>query len=123
VPSYLVRQLATSGEAYYWFPSTERLFSNLRMRALISVALTFGIPGTLAIALAPRLPQIGRSVGAEVLLPLLTGIAFTFLLVFYSVWTAYADGRFMWPATIFSLPLALWMIARLRHADATDRAS
>jgi len=95
---------------FYWIPSISTLVDNLRFRAFASLLLSFGIPGLISILFAARYRTMSRNVDRRFLLPMLTGIIFTLLLVIYSMLTAYTDGRFIWPMTLFTIPLSLWVI-------------
>lgn len=95
---------------FYWMPSVSTLIDNLRFRALASLLLSFGIPGMISIVFAAKWRRMSRTVDRQLLVPILAGIVFTLLLVFYSMVTAYTDGRFIWPMTLFTIPLSLWVI-------------
>jgi hypothetical protein len=99
---------------FYWVPNIPTLIDNLRIRALLSLLLTFGLPGLLSILFAVRFRRMYAYVDRRFLLPILTGIMFTLILVMYSMLTAHTDGRFIWPMTIFTIPLSLWVI---RHSS------
>ncbi|MBU1469745.1 MAG: hypothetical protein ABIK83_10080 [Candidatus Zixiibacteriota bacterium] len=95
---------------YIWIPNVETLLFNLRPRALFSLGLSFGLPGVLAVIFFLRYRRLSARIGSGILLPIFTGILFTLLLVVYSMVTAYADGRYIWPAVVFTIPLSLWVI-------------
>ncbi len=95
---------------FYWMPSISTLIDNLRFRAVASLLLSFGIPGMISIVFVARWRRMSRIVDRRLLMPMIAGIAFTLLLVLYSMLTAYTDGRFIWPMTLFTIPLALWVV-------------
>lgn len=120
-----LRSTAPFGGSYIWLPSAERLFDNLsRPRAWLSFALTFGIPGVLSLYVirfrgadwfAAHRPAI-RTLGV--------GLLLSFGLFAFSLLSAYADGRFIWPSYPFTIPLAMlaaqgWLQRRRATATAT----
>ena len=106
----IIRKLVSTGDGYYWAPALTTFVGNLRFRALASMALTFGLPGFISLAAFRFRKEITATAGLANLVPLLFGMAFTLLLVMYSMLSAYADGRFVWPITFYTIPLALWVI-------------
>lgn len=107
---------------YIWVPNVETLMFNLRLRALFSLGLSFGLPGLLAIVFLFKYRRLSARVGQRALLPMLTGILFTLLLIAYSMVTAYTDGRFIWPAVIFTIPLSMWVIEDWSASGGIGRA-
>jgi hypothetical protein len=96
---------------FQWMPSLERFFYNIaRVRTWGSFMLTFGIPGLLSLLILVRL-LYKKSYNLLVnLLPYFCGIAVSVLLFVYSLFSAYSDGRFIWPAVLFSiLILAIYL--------------
>ncbi len=110
VPMAILKVLFKGTGDFYWIPNLPTLLDNLRVRALLSLLLSFGLPGLLSILFAVRYRRMVGCVERRFLLPLVTGILFTSLLVVYSMLTAYTDGRFIWPMTIFNIPLSLWVL-------------
>jgi len=98
---------------FYWVPSIETLMANLRLRAMLSVMLSFGLPGALSLIFIARIKRFSRFAPPASVWPILTGLMLAFLLVFFSMLTAYTDGRFIWPALIFTIPLSLWVLRGL----------
>lgn len=111
-----------SGVSYLQL-SLESFLSNLRVRALLSVGLTFGIPGLLSIFFILRYPAVFNCVdkpaSPPLLLTLAVGILLAVALSFYSMFSAHTDGRFIWPSYPFSIPLSLWALEHLKssHRD------
>jgi hypothetical protein len=104
-------------EPHGWLPESAWLRVNLaRPRCWLSLLLSLGLPGALAIhamiqqtrsPVPPLLPQ--RS-----LWPLVSGLLGALALACYSLVSAYTDGRFIWLACPFSIPLAAaWLDQRL----------
>jgi len=95
---------------FYWIPGISTLFDNLRVRAMLSLLLSFGLPGAISILFIARLRIMAAVIQRRFYLPMLAGMLFTALLVIYSMLTAYTDGRFVWPMTIYTIPMSLWVI-------------
>ena len=98
--------------------SLRSFLSNLRVRALLSVVLTFGIPGLLSIFFLLRYPVIfngmNKPVPFSLLFSLVEGILLSMALSCYSMFSAHTDGRFIWPSYPFSIPLSLWALEHLK---------
>ncbi len=110
VPVVAVKLLFRGAGDFYWIPSFQTLIDNLRLRAALSLLLSFGLPGVISVFSLVQFRRMTGLVGLRLLMPLLAGICFTALLVLYSMLTAYTDGRFIWPMTIYTIPLALWVV-------------
>lgn len=123
VPTIIVRWLVSDGSVYYWSMTTETLFDNLRFRAIASLVLSFGLTGVLSLGFAARYRNLRTTLDQKQLGGLVFGIAFTLILVVYSMLAAYTDGRFIWPLTIFSMPLALWFIRSVRSGRHVEERS
>jgi hypothetical protein len=117
IPAIFVRFLFRESGSYYWYPSIERLMSNIRVRALVSVVLSFGLPGFLSLFFGVHYKKLKKFIDRKQLIPLLTGILFSLLLVMYSMVSAYTDGRFIWPLSIYTIPLSLWFLQQLSDQD------
>jgi len=120
LPILLLRYLFRETGYYNWFPSIEMLAKNIRPRALLSVVLTFGLPGFLSLGFAWYYKELRKLTDERLIIPLLSGIFFTILLTLYSAVTAHTDGRFVWPMVVYSIPLSLWFVRewpgmRVRH--------
>jgi len=110
IPTAVIRSVFRDAGDFYWIPNIPTLLFNLRLRALASLGLTFGIPGILTLLFLILYRRYSIRVEPNFLLPSLAGLACTLLLVFYSMLTAYTDGRFIWPAAVFTIPIALWFV-------------
>ena len=110
IPTVLIKMVFIRSGDFYWVPSVSTLLDNLRVRAMLSLLLSFGLPGILSILFVVRYRKLAGFIQKRTLVPLLTGVVVTVLLVVYSMLTAYTDGRFIWPMTIFTIPMALWVI-------------
>lgn len=106
----IIHKVVTTGNEYYWVPELERFSSNMRFRTIASLLLTFGIPGIVSLGFFRYRQRITETAGCMNLVPLFFGIIFTFLLVLFSMLTAYTDGRFMWPIIFYTIPIALWVL-------------
>jgi hypothetical protein len=83
------------------------LFNIKRPRTWISGTLSFGIPGALSLLIVTKyLINKKKEELKSVALPLLSILMF-FALFIISLISAYSDGRFIWPASIFSC----WIVA------------
>jgi hypothetical protein len=110
LPTVLIKTVFIGAGDFYWIPGISTLFDNLRVRAMLSLLLSFGVPGILSILFFVRYRRLSRLIERRLLMPLVTGVLVTALLIIYSMLTAYTDGRFIWPMTIFTIPMALWVI-------------
>jgi hypothetical protein len=110
VPTVLIKTVFIRVGDFYWIPSISTLLDNLRVRAMLSLLLSFGLPGILSILFFVRNRKLAGFIQRRLLMPLVTGVLVTVLLIIYSMLTAYTDGRFIWPMTLFTIPMALWVI-------------
>lgn len=108
----LMRASAPQAGRYLWVPSLEYLLFNVsRPRAWISLLLSFGLPGLLALnACRKSLPQ------SPAIHMLKAGFAASMLLAVGLLFSAYADGRAVWASYPFAIPLGLMGIAAVRIA-------
>jgi hypothetical protein len=107
---YLVRVFSpVQGSAVVWYPSMERFLRNAgRARSWLGLVLTLGIPGWITMLVLMRrwrLPQPYY--------PLVSGFLASLALFVAAMFVAYADGRFIWPSVIFSIPIAVWTLAEM----------
>ncbi len=114
VPAMAIRLSLREYGSYFWYPDISTLVYNFRIRALLSVLLTIGLPGVFAALYLRREGWRGIWDKRQVLAPLLTGVAASAALIVYSMTSAFTDGRFAWPMTIFAIPLALWFLQARR---------
>src|SRR5712671_3852371 len=116
-----VRTLAPFPErGWLWLPSLGSLADNLsRPRAILSLVFTLGLPAACA-TIAVVGERAKRRLSPEHLRFLLAGSGLTILLYIYSLFSAYADGRVIWAAYPFLIPISvtLWGSAAVpsRHA-------
>lgn len=110
IPTVLIKTVFIGAGDFYWIPSISTFLDNLRVRAMLSLFLSFGLPGILSILFFVRYRRLSVLIERRLLMPLVTGVFVTVLLIIYSMLTAYTDGRFIWPMTIFTIPMALWVI-------------
>jgi hypothetical protein len=118
IGAYLAaRAVIPTGSSYVWMPSGETFLANAsRVRSWISLILTFGIPGVLSLFVfryratdwfQTRLPETAM---------MIAGLFFSLLLFGYSMFSAYADGRFIWTSYPSTIPLAAIVLTELRKA-------
>lgn len=113
------RVLSVDQGLYCWSPSLERVMENaLRPRSWISALLSLGIPGLLSIVLL-YWARKGRYIEELLLLgPFVAGFLTVIALFGYSLLSASADGRFIWPSYAFSIPICMVLYMRLREQKA-----
>jgi hypothetical protein len=106
-PLLLARQWSPPSPAPPWQPSLATLQANLaRPRSWQSFLLTLGLPGALGIA-----GLFTRRAWAT-LAPLAVGLLGALALFAAALLVAYADGRFIWTAYPFAIPIAIRAWAR-----------
>jgi hypothetical protein len=111
--SVAIRMLVHSPTSHPWVPSIKDTISNLeRPRAYISSILAFGVPGVLAVLYCVRVQFKDWSVFVQA--SALSVLACAGIWVF-SFASAYTDGRFVWIAYPFLIPLALLSLRRIEH--------
>lgn len=100
-----------------WQPSLDTLSNNIRRpRTWLSAALTLGVPVGLAIVYRKPLRLVDRPHR----LVIACGSLLCFALFGYSLMAAYADGRFLWPIYVFSVPAAVLAIQAANVAGKSD---
>jgi hypothetical protein len=107
IPVLVVRSIFIELGQELWIPNIDTVLFNLRHRALFSLILTFGIPGLGMLIFFYNFSRFRAFVSESLYIPVITGGVCVLLLVFYSIIAAYADGRFLWPMTLFNIPFAL----------------
>lgn len=118
-----LRIYSGSTAMYFWWPSADVLMDNLlRPRCWIGSALTFGIPGVLASDYVIRRLLSGTRSRAELMRlgPALAGLTGSLVVFAWSLATAYADGRLIWPSVVYSIPLALGLVDHRRSGHTDD---
>jgi len=125
---WLARKFSSDQATYTWEPNMNRFLDNVhRIRTWISFFLSAGLPCALSVvAIVVTLynknwPLLWR------MFPWVAGIGGSVALFLYSLLTAYSDGRFIWPATVFAIPLLgiFFMeyknhISRITHSKVAD---
>ncbi len=104
----LIRNFAPQKETFVWVPSLEIIKDNLiRIKTYLTFLLTFGIPGLLSLVVAVH--KVRKNIPSKIFYSLITGLIFSFLLWFYSLFAAYSDGRQLWTSYIFTIPLSAYL--------------
>lgn len=89
---------------YFWGPSFSRLLGNLaRPRTWVSFILSMGVSWMVLV----KAKSVLRLLRDQAYWPLLVGFVMCLALSGYALIAAYADGRSIWPAMIFAIPLFL----------------
>lgn len=110
--SKLARALSIDQQPFAWTPSWDRTLTNLtRLRTWLSFVLSFGLPGTLATAAVLHVLFTKNWRLLAEMLPWIAGVGGAVALFGYSIISAYSDGRFIWPADVFALPLVAVFVA------------
>lgn len=100
---------------YIWLPTSDFFLNNIsRPRTYLSFILTFGIPGALSAVFFIFFWGKNKTI-LKKHSSLIAGIAMSILLWIYSVLSAYADGRFIWPSIVFSIPLSMTLLQFYRQ--------
>jgi hypothetical protein len=115
IPTAIIKSVFRESGDFYWIPNVQTLLDNLRPRAVASILMSFGLPGIGAIVFLLGFRRFSKGIDLGSLLPLLSGLLVTLMLLVFAMVTAYADGRFAWPSTIFTIPLTLWVIKSIRE--------
>ncbi|OGU56448.1 MAG: hypothetical protein A2X64_03285 [Ignavibacteria bacterium GWF2_33_9] len=91
------------GSDYVWFPSAEHLADNIfRSKTYISLIISFGFPGLFALLYISKKHIVKKAVFNAFIIGMCTSL----LMWVYSYFSAWADGRFIWTAYPFMIPLA-----------------
>ncbi len=105
VSTYIIRNVIYPTETvYFWKPSFKTLSENLfRPRAIISFVLSLGIPGFMALVLLVKaMLKKNCDFIRKTYIYYLALLEYVVLFV-YTMFSAYSDGRFVWPATFFTI--------------------
>lgn len=101
-----------SGSGYLWLPSYEHMMDNVfRVKTYLSLVLALGIPGLFAFLSMIYLKKIRLD---SIYLSFIIGMLTSLLLWVYSYFSAYSDGRFIWTAYPFMIPLGLKFISNFK---------
>lgn len=104
-----IRYLAPAKNFYVWKPSVDILIYNLtRIKTYLSFILTFGIPGIFSSILL--FTNKRNIVSREILYAFSIGMFSGLMLWFYSIFSAYADGRQLWISYPFTAILSVYFI-------------
>ncbi|MFM7773746.1 MAG: hypothetical protein ACKO9V_02725 [Candidatus Kapaibacterium sp.] len=108
--SLTARMIAPAVSTHVWNPSVADTLTNLvRPRAYLSSILSFGVPGVLAMWHVMTTRRAMRPPFERALILTSLGCAGVWA---YSFVAAYTDGRFVWIAYPFLIPLALMSFRR-----------
>jgi hypothetical protein len=107
VPTILVRIVWSDLPSYGWHPSLAYLQQNLRLRAVASMGLSFGLPGLMLVLWLARRQFRGLAARPLVWAPMMVGVACGMALTVFAFVAAYADGRFLWISSLFAMPFCL----------------
>lgn len=104
-----IRYLVPAKNFYVWKPSVDILIYNLtRFKTYLSFILTFGIPGIFSLILL--LTNKRNIIPKEILYAFSIGMFSGLMLWFYSIFSAYADGRQLWISYPFAAILSVYFI-------------
>lgn len=93
------------GSYYFWYPTLEHLADNIfRFKTYFSLLISFGFPGLLSLLYLLKMKNRWTE---PLFASFMIGIIVSLLLWFYSYISAYADGRFIWTAYPFMVPVAI----------------
>ena len=104
---------------YVWKPTLSYLHQNLRLRTVVSIALSFGIPGILTLMWLLQKRSGARASlvsNPAVCVPMFIGILCALGLTAFAFLAAYADGRFLWSITLFGMPFCLDLVGNRPHS-------
>jgi len=123
VPTILVRAVLDDLPSYEWRPSLGYLQQNLRVRALAAMGLSFGLPGLgFMLWLAGRRFR-GVAMNPAVWAPMMMGVVCGIGLTAFAFVAAYADGRFLWLSSVFSIPFCLDVLGYFSKDRTIERDS
>ncbi len=118
--TYLLRNFTPGQATYFWMPREEVLIKNLtRVKTYLSIGLTFGIAGLGALLFFKNRKCRERMNNIKYVL--LTGLVFSLAVSFFSVFSAYADGRHIWTSYPFTIPLAISFFDCYKQRDSKER--
>lgn len=107
----MAKNVIPIGSKYFWNPNIGIFFSNMRRsRTLTSLILSMGLPGFLCLLVYQFRKSLFDIYGYPLTITMIAGFMMSILLYVYSLFSAYADGRFIWVGYIFSVPLSLIII-------------
>lgn len=120
--SFFVRKIAlnaTEDHAVFWQPSTDMLAYNFkRPNSWLSLFLTLGIPGIIILKNILELKRLIRI--HSIVLPLISGIILSLITYSFAFISTVADGRTVWAAYPFMIPLVGLLLDNQRHGLSND---
>jgi|SRR5690554_722074 len=109
----IIRNFLQSDKFEYWLPSSERFIFNVsRIKMWLNLVLSLGIPGFIALF---NFNKVKNHMNPKILLVLYTGFGLTILLFISSMFSAYADGRFIWPSYVFTIPITAYILDHSKY--------
>jgi len=104
--SIVIRNYVPGKGTYLWIPQSDKLLYNLkRVAGYITTIIVFGVPGIGAI-LFLTCSECKKHIG-RIKYVLLTGMVFSILVSIFAIFSAYAEGRYIWITYPFTIPLAV----------------
>lgn len=111
---YFSRRIIPLNPNLAWVPSKDLLIMNLlRPRTYISFLLSFGIPGVLSLFIFSFRSSVWFKERWKETQVLISGVILALLLSVYSLFSAFTDGRFIWVAYPFAIPLSIIVLDEL----------
>ncbi len=107
IPNVFLRILFLDVGHGLWHPNMPSFADNFRLRTLLSWTLTLGLPGLGAVFFILHYSVTKRLFSKKVYYPVYAGGLFVLMITAYSFISVYTDGRFLWPLTVFTIPLTL----------------
>lgn len=113
--TYIARSISIDPNQVIWAASPNIFFDNIsRSRTWVSFLLGFGIPGILATYLLIK-SIISKQWSILLLtLPWVAGVGLSLSLFVVSILSAYSDGRFIWPSTVYAIPLIFTILSQTK---------
>ncbi len=114
--SYWVRIHFIQDSGYIWMPSYKVALLNLtRFRAIFSLLVSWGIPGVfflifMIMSFAER--KYDRDKKHQILI---IGSLISLAYCVYGIFSVYADGRLLWPAYVFWIPMIAVLLDKPEH--------
>ena len=114
----LIRWGVQHDGTYVWRPSLDRAIENVsRARTWLSAVLTLGVPAAVLGRRAPGFVSLSRD---QVVL-FGGGILLSVAVFTYSIFSAYSDGRLLWPICAFTVPVAILLLVSPARPDPRTR--
>lgn len=118
---YLIRQITPVSANFFWTPKKEYFdFNFYRLKAWITWLITFGPVGFLACwyCLKKNISLFNSPSD----MACMTGLLASITIIIYSFFSVYVDGRYIWTAYPFMIPLACryWDQRKLRKENCVE---